>query len=87
MELEDALSWFNGVLSGQDWTMHDRVDLVNDDGRRCVHLTAWGSRWTLQVDIEESHALEGVIVSARVTDIVEGQRPPEVSGLAKALVP
>ncbi len=87
MALEDALAWFNGVLSGQDWAERDRVDLVDDDGRRAVHLTAWGSRWTLEVDIKESRALEGVIVSARVTDILEGHRPPEVPGLAKALVP
>lgn len=87
MALEDALSWFNGVLSGQDWAMRDRVEVVDDNGRRSVHLVAWGSRWTLEVDIEESHQLDGVIVSARVTNIVEGQRPPEVPGLAKALVP
>lgn len=87
MALEEALAWFNGVLSGRDWAARDRVELVQDDGRRSVYLTAWGSRWTLEVDIEESVALEGVIVSARVTDIVDGQRPPEVPGLAKALVP
>ena len=87
MALEDAMSWFKGVLSGQDWSVTDRVEVIDDSGRRCVHLTAWGSRWTLKVDIEESLALDGVIVSARVTDIVEGQRPPEVPGLAKALVP
>ena len=87
MTLDDALSWFNGILSGQDWAMRDQVELVDDDGLRTVHLTAWGSRWTLEVDIEESRALEGVIVTARVKDIAEGQQPPAVPGLAKALVP
>ena len=87
MALEDALSWFNGVLSGRDWARRDRVEVVQDDGRRSVRLTAWGSRWTLEVDVNESLALDGVIVSARVTDILEGHRAPEVSGLAKALVP
>ena len=42
MTLDDALSWFNGILSGQDWAMRDQVELVDDDGLRTVHLTAWG---------------------------------------------
>lgn len=87
MALEEALAWFNGILSGQDWAMRDRVETVDDSGLRTVHLTAWGSRWTLEVDIEESRALDGVIVSARVKDVLVGHEPPEVPGLAKALVP
>ena len=87
MELEEALSWFNGILSGQDWSMRDCVEVVDDNGVRVVHITAWGSRWTLEVDIEESRALDGVIVSARVKDVVEGHDPPAIPGLAKALVP
>lgn len=87
MPIDEALAWFNGILSGQDWAMRDCVEVVDDTGLRAVHLTAWGSRWTLEVDIEESRALEGVIVSARVKDVAEGHEPPEVPGLAKALVP
>ena len=87
MALEEALSWFNGILSGQEWAMRDCVELVDDSGLRTVHLTAWGSRWTIEVDIEESRVLDGVIVSARVKDVAVGAKPPEVPGLAKALVP
>ncbi len=87
MALEEALAWFKGILSGEDWAMRDTVEVINDSGRRTVHITAWGSRWTLEVDIEESRALDGVIVSARVKDIVEGHQPPAIPGLAKALVP
>ena len=87
MAIDEALSWFNGILSGQDWAMRDCVEVVDDTGLRTVHITAWGSRWTLEVDIEESRALDGVIVSARVKDVLEGHQPPETPGLAKALVP
>lgn len=87
MALDEALSWFNGILSGQDWAMRDTVEVVDDTGRRSICMTAWGSRWTLEVQIEESRALDGVIVSARVKDILEGHEPPEAPGLAKVLVP
>ena len=87
MDYEQALSWFNGILSGDDWVMRDRVEVVADDGLRTLHLTVWGSRWTLEIDIEESRILGGVIVSARVKDPAVGHVLPELSGLAKALVP
>lgn len=87
MDFDQAMSWFNGILSGDDWAMRDLVELVDDDGMRTVHLTVWGSRWTLEIDIEESLVLGGVIVSARVKDPAVGHELPELSGLAKALVP
>jgi hypothetical protein len=87
MDYEQAMSWFNGILSGDDWAMRDRVEVVSDDGLRTLHLTVWGSRWTLEIDIEESQILGGVIVSARVKDPAVGHVLPELSGLAKALVP
>ena len=87
MEFDEAMSWFNGILSGDDWGMRDKVELVDDDGLRTVHLTVWGSRWTLEIDVEESRTLGGVIVSARVKDPAVGHDLPELSGLAKALVP
>ncbi len=87
MDLDRALSWFNGILAGDDWGMRDRVDVVADDGHRTVHLTVWGSRWTLEIDIEESRSLGGVIVSARIKDPADGYELPELAGLAKALVP
>jgi hypothetical protein len=87
MDYEAALSWFNGILSGDDWAMRDRVEVVSDDGLRTIHLTVWGSRWTLEVDIEESQVLGGVIVSARVKDPAVGHVLPELAGLARALVP
>lgn len=87
MDFDQAMSWFNGILSGDDWAMRDLVELVDDDGMRTVHLTVWGSRWTLEIDVEESLVLGGVIVSARVKDPAVGHELPELSGLAKALVP
>ena len=87
MELDRALAWFNGILSGDDWAMHDQLEVVADDGHRTVHLTVWGSRWTLEVDIEEARMLGGVIVSARVRDPAVGSELPELSALARALVP
>ena len=87
MDYDQALAWFNGILSGDDWGMRDKVELVDDDGLRTVHLTVWGSRWTLEIDVEESGALGGVIVSARVKDPAVGHELPELAGLAKALVP
>ncbi len=87
MDMDRALAWFNGILAGDDWGMRDRVEVVADDGHRTVHLTAWGSRWTLEIDIEESRVLGGVIISARITDPAVGYALPELAGLAKALVP
>ena len=87
MDFDRALSWFTGILSGDEWGMRDRVEVVSDDGLRTVHLTVWGSRWTLAVDIEESRVFGGVIVSARVKDPAVGYELPELSGLAKALLP
>jgi len=87
MDFDQAMSWFNGILSGDDWGMRDKVELVDDDGLRTVHLTVWGSRWTLEIDVEESRALGGVIVSARVKDPAVGHELPELAGLARALVP
>ncbi len=87
MDFDQAMSWFNGILSGDDWAMRDHVELVDDDGMRTVHLTVWGSRWTLEIDVEESLILGGVIVSARVRDPAVGHELPELAGLAKALVP
>ena len=87
MDFDQAMSWFNGILSGDDWGMRDKVELVDDDGLRTVHLTVWGSRWTLEVDVEESQTLGGVIVSARIKDPAVGHDLPELAGLAKALVP
>ncbi|NNK92353.1 MAG: hypothetical protein HKO87_07960 [Acidimicrobiia bacterium] len=87
MDLDRALAWFNGIFSGDDWAMHDQIEVVTDDGRRIVQLTVWGSRWTLEVDIEETRALGGVLVSARVTDPAVGCELPELTGLARALVP
>lgn len=87
MDLDRALSWFNGILSGDDWAMHDRVEVIADDGHRAVHLTVWGSRWTLEIDIEEARLLGGVLVSARVKDPAVGCELPELTGLAQALVP
>lgn len=87
MDLNAALAWFNGILSGDEWAMRDRVEVVGDDGHRTVHLTAWGTRWTLEVDIEESPNLGGVLLSARVKDPAAGYELPELSALAKALVP
>jgi len=87
MEFDRALSWFTGILSGDEWGMRDCVEKVDEDGLRTVHLTVWGSRWTLEVDIEESRMFGGVIVSARVKDPAAGHELPELSGLAKALLP
>ena len=87
MDFDQAMSWFNGILSGDDWGMRDKVELVDDDGLRTVHLTVWGSRWTLEVDVEESQTLGGVIVSARIKDPAVGHDLPELAGLAKAQVP
>ena len=87
MDLDRALSWFNGIFSGDDWAMHDRIEVVAEDGHRAVHLTVWGSRWTLEIDIEETRTLDGVLVSARVTDPAVGCELPELTGLAQALVP
>lgn len=87
MDFDQAMSWFNGILSGDDWAMRDCVELVDDDGMRTVHLTVWGSRWTLEIDVEESLVLGGVIVSARVKDPAIGHELPHLAGLAKALVP
>ena len=87
MDYDQALAWFNGILSGDDWAMRDRVEVVSDDGLRTLHLTVWGSRWTLEIDIEESRTLGGVIVSARVKDPAVGHELPELTGLANALVP
>lgn len=87
MDFDQAMSWFNGILSGDDWGMRDKVELVDDEGLRTVHLTVWGSRWTLEIDVEESRTLGGVIVSARIKDPAVGQELPELAGLAKALVP
>ena len=52
MDFDRALAWFNGILSGDDWGMRDSVEVVDDEGLRTVHLTVWGSRWTLEVDID-----------------------------------
>ena len=87
MDLDRALAWFNGILSGDEWAMHDRLEVVADDGFRTVHLTVWGSRWTLEVDIEEARLLGGVLVSARVRDPALGYELPELTALARALVP
>lgn len=87
MDIDRALSWFNGIFSGDDWAMHDRIEVVANDGHRVVNLTVWGSRWTLEIDIEETRALGGVLVSVRVTDPVAGCELPELTGLARALVP
>ncbi len=87
MDFDQAMSWFNGILSGDDWGMRDKVELVDDEGLRTVHLTVWGSRWTLEIDVEESGTLGGVIVSARVKDPAVGHELPELAGLARALVP
>lgn len=87
MDFDEAMAWFNGILSGDDWAMRDKVELVDDEGLRTVHLTVWGSRWTLEIDVEESRTLGGVIVSARVKDPAVGHELPELAGLAKALVP
>lgn len=87
MDLDRALTWFNGILSGDDWVMHDRLEVVADDGFRTVHLTVWGSRWTLEIDIEEARLLGGVLISARVRDPAVGYPLPELTALARALVP
>lgn len=87
MSFDQAMAWFNGILSGDDWAMRDRVDVVDEHGLRTTHLTVWGSRWTLEVDVQESFTLGGVIVSARVKDPTEGHDLPELAGLARALVP
>lgn len=87
MDFDRALAWFNGILSGDDWGMRDCIEVVDDEGLRTVHLTVWGSRWTLEVDIEESKVFGGVIVSARVKDPAAGQELPQLAGLARALLP
>lgn len=87
MDHDAAMSWFNGILSGDEWGMHDRVEVVAEDGHRTTHLTVWGSRWTLEVDVEESRILGGVTISVRVKDPAVGYELPELAGLAKALVP
>ena len=87
MDFDSAMSWFNGILSGDDWAMRDRVEVVSDEGFRTVHLSVWGSRWTLEVDIEESEVLGGVTVSVRVCDPADGYELPEFAALARALVP
>lgn len=87
MSMDRSLSWFNGILSGDEWAMRDRVEVVATDGHRIVHITVWGSRWTLEVDIEESRVLGGVLVSARIKDPARGYELPELADLAKALVP
>ena len=87
MDFEQALSWFSGILSGDEWGMRDCVEVVDDDGLRAVHLTVWGSRWTLEVDLEESRVFGGVLVSARVKDPAVGHELPELTSLAKALLP
>ena len=87
MDLERAMSWFNGIFSGDDWADHDRIEIVAPDGHRVVHLVVRGSRWTLEIEVEETRALGGVLVSARVTDPAAGSELPEMTGLARALVP
>ena len=87
MDFDAALSWFDGILSGDDWAMRDRIEVVGDDGHRTVHISVWGSRWTLDVDIEESRVLGGVLVSVRVRDPADGYDLPEFASLARALVP
>ncbi len=87
MGFDRAMAWFNGILSGDDWAMQDRVEVTDDDGFRTVHLTVWGSRWTLEIDVEEARNLGGVLVSARVKDPAAGYDLPELTGLARALVP
>lgn len=87
IDLDRAMSWFNGIFSGDDWAMHDRIEVVTPDGRRLVHLIVRGSRWTLEVEIEETRTLGGVLVSARVTDPAAGSELPELTGLARAIVP
>lgn len=87
MKLDAALAWFNGILSGDDWTTRDRVEVIADDGHRTVHYTVWGSRWCLEIDVEEAAILGGVTVSARVKDPASGYELPELTQLARALVP
>ena len=87
MDMDRALSWFNGILSGDEWGMRDQIEVVADDGFRTVHLTVWGSRWTLEIDVEETRVLSGVLVSVRVKDLAPGHEFPDLSELAKALVP
>ena len=87
MDFDQAMAWFNGILSGDDWTTRDCVEVIDDDGLRSVRLTVWGSRWTLEIEVEESGILGGVIVSARVRDPADGHQLPPVAGLSKVLVP
>ncbi|MGI9607997.1 MAG: hypothetical protein ACR2P0_17845 [Acidimicrobiales bacterium] len=87
MEFDEALAWFNGILSGDEWAVRDKVEVIADDGHRTVQWTLGGSRWTLEVDVSESRVLGGVMVSARVRDPLDGYELPELSGLARALVP
>jgi len=87
MQFEAALAWFNGILSGDDWATRDRVEVIADDGHRTVHYTVWGSRWCLEIDVEEAFNLGGVTVSARVKDPASGCELPELTSLARALVP
>ena len=87
MDLDRAMTWFDAILSGDDWAVRDRLEVVSDDGLRTVHLTVWGSRWTLEIDVEEARVLGGVLVSARVTDPAAGYELPELTEFARALVP
>lgn len=87
MDMDRAMAWFHGILSGDEWGMRDQVEVVADDGFRTVHLTVWGSRWTLEVDVEEARVLSGVLVSVRVKDPAVGYDLPDLTELAKALVP
>lgn len=87
MDVDEALSWFNGILSGADWAMRDRIEVVADDGHRTVQIIVWGSRWTLEVDIEESRSLGGVMISVRVLNPADGCELPDFAALARALVP
>ena len=87
MSVDQALQWFNGILSGSDWGAKDRIEVISDEGLRTVQLTAWGTRWTLEVDIQESRSLGGVLISLSVKNPSPEFPLSDLAQLSKVMVP
>lgn len=87
MSVDQALKWFNGILSGADWGAKDRIEVINDAGLRTVQLTAWGTKWTLEVDLQESTALGGVLISLNVNNPAVDFPLSDLAQLSRVMVP
>ena len=87
MTVDQALQWFNGILSGSDWGAKDRIEVISDEGLRTIQLTAWGTTWTLEVDIQESRVLGGVLISLCVRNPSPDFPLNDLARLSKVMVP